>query len=77
MAASPFQKIRFCVFPKSYAYNKNGPGFFAFAKGSDGKFNFDRPDPPFWRHFEQCIVDLQKLGIEADLILWHPYISYQ
>jgi hypothetical protein len=32
-----------------------------------------RPDPAFWRHFEQRILDLQKLGIEADLILWHPY----
>ncbi len=27
----------------------------------------------FWRNFEQRILDLQKLGIEADLILWHPY----
>ena len=73
LAASPFNKIRFCVFPKSYAYNKNEPEFFAFQKGADGKFDFSRPDPAFWRHFEQRILDLQKLGIEADLILWHPY----
>lgn len=73
LAASPFNKIRFCVFPKSYAYNKNEPDFFAFKKGADGKFDFTQPDPEFWRHFEQRILDLQKLGIEADLILWHPY----
>lgn len=73
LAASPFNKIRFCVFPKSYAYNQNEPEFFAFQKGADGKIDFSRPDPAFWRHFEQCILDLQKLGIEADLILWHPY----
>ncbi len=73
LAASPFNKIRFCVFPKSYAYNKNEPEFFAFQKGPDGKFDFSRPDPAFWRHFEQRILDLQRLGIEADLILWHPY----
>ncbi|MEO6786591.1 MAG: DUF5060 domain-containing protein, partial [Chthoniobacteraceae bacterium] len=73
LAASPFNKIRFCVFPKSYAYNKNEPEFFAFKKGADGKFDFARPDPAFWRHFEQRILELQKFGIEADLILWHPY----
>ena len=73
LAASPFNKIRFCVFPKAYAYNQNEPERFAFQKKADGKFDFDRPDPAFWRHFEQRVLDLQKLGIEADLILWHPY----
>ncbi|MGZ8940362.1 MAG: DUF5060 domain-containing protein, partial [Limisphaerales bacterium] len=73
LAASPFNKIRFCVFPKSYTYNTNEPERFAFQKGGDGKFDFSRPDPAFWRHFEQRILDLQNLGIEADLILWHPY----
>ncbi|MBM4093796.1 MAG: hypothetical protein FJ276_30975, partial [Planctomycetes bacterium] len=38
-----------------------------------GKFDFSRPAPAFWRQFEQRILDLQKLNIEADLILWHPY----
>lgn len=73
LAASPFNKIRFCVFPKSYAYNKNEPEFFAFEKGANGKFDFSRPAPAFWRHFEQRILDLQRIGIQADLILWHPY----
>jgi hypothetical protein len=73
LAASPFNKIRFCVFPKSYAYNANEPELFAFQKGADGKFDFDRPDPAFWRHLERRILDLGGLGIEADLILWHPY----
>jgi alpha-glucosidase len=73
LAASPFNKIRFCIFPKSYAYNKNEPDFFAFQKGTDGAFDFNRPDPEFWRRLEQRILDLQKIGIEADLILWHPY----
>jgi hypothetical protein len=74
LADSPFNKIRFCVFPKSYyVANKNEPEFFAFQKGADGKFDFSRPDPVFWHNFEQRILDLQKLGIEADIILWHPY----
>ncbi|MCX7044849.1 MAG: DUF5060 domain-containing protein [Candidatus Sumerlaeota bacterium] len=85
LAASPFNKIRFCVFPKSYTYNQNEPALFAFQKAPEkaakkttgtapgGKFDFNRPDPAFWRRFEQRILDLQRLGIEADLILWHPY----
>jgi hypothetical protein len=73
LAASPFNKIRFCVFPKSYNYNKNEPKFFAFQKHADGKFDFSKPDPAFWQHFERRVLDLQKLGVEADLILWHPY----
>ena len=73
LAASPFNKIRFCIFPKSYAYNQNEPELFAFQKQADGTFDFDRPDPAFWHHIEQRILDLQRLGIEADLILWHPY----
>ncbi len=73
LAGSPFNKIRFCVFPKNYTYSKNEPKLFAFVKKADGTFDFDRPDPKFWHHFEGRILALQKLGIEADLILWHPY----
>ncbi len=73
LAASPFNKIRFCIFPKSYSYNQNEPELFAFAKQADGTFDFDRPDPAYWHHLERRILDLQRLGIEADLILWHPY----
>ena len=73
LASSPFNKIRFCVFPKSYTYNENEPKFFAFEKSDNGEFDFRRPDIAFWRHLERRIVDLQGLGIEADVILWHPY----
>lgn len=73
LSAAPFNKIRFCVFPKSYAYNRNEPALFAFQQRARGRFDFTRPDPAFWRHLERRIADLQKLGIEADLILWHPY----
>jgi PKD repeat protein len=73
LASAPFNKIRFCVFPKSYTYNQNEPELFPFRKTASGKFDFTSPDPVFWRLLEKQIVDLQKLGIEADLILWHPY----
>ena len=73
LATSPFNKIRFCVFPKSYTYNTNEPERFAFARGPDGKFDLTRFAPAFWRHFEERLSDLSRLGIEADLILFHPY----
>lgn len=73
LAASPFNKIRFCIFPKSYIYNTNEPETFAFKRKANGTFDFEQFDPKFWRHFEQRISDLQKLGIQADIILWHPY----
>ncbi len=73
LAASPFNKIRFCVFPKSYVYNENDPERYPFVQRDDGTFDFDRPDPVFWAHFEKRILDLQRLGIQADIILWHPY----
>jgi hypothetical protein len=74
LAASPFNKIRFCVFPKSYAYNTNEPAHFAFLKGADGKFDFNRPDPEFLAALRATHPrPAGKLGIEADLILWHPY----
>ncbi len=73
LAASPFNKIRFCVFPKSYAYNQNEPELFAFQKKPDGSLDSDCPDPAFWHHLEQRILDLQRLDVQADLILWHPY----
>ncbi len=31
-----------------------------------------RPNPAFFRHVEKCPA-LRERGIEADLILWHPY----
>jgi hypothetical protein len=73
LAGSPFNKLRMCVFPKSFVYNSNEPTRFAFVPGENGAFDFTRFDPVFWQHLERRITDLGELGIEADLILWHPY----
>ncbi|MDR1640826.1 MAG: DUF4038 domain-containing protein [Clostridiales bacterium] len=70
---SPFNKVRMCVFPKSMPYNNNEPELFPYAKKEDGSWDIDRPDPEFWKHLEKRISDLQTLGVEADLILLHPY----
>ncbi len=37
------------------------------------RWDFTRPNPAFFRHLERRIAELGALGIEADLILFHPY----
>ena len=36
-------------------------------------WDFTRFNPEYFRHLEKRILDLRELGIEADLILFHPY----
>lgn len=73
LAQAPFNKMRMCVFPKDYSYNKNEPVYYAYERQADGSWDFTRFNPAFWRHFEQRVGQLRDLGIEADLILFHPY----
>ena len=73
LAEAPFNKLRMCVFPKDYVYNKNEPQYYPFEGTPLKDWDFTRFDPAFWRHFEQRVLDLQRLGIEADIILFHPY----
>ncbi len=70
---SRFNKIRMGVFPKDYPYNVNEPLYACFEKGADGKEDFDRPNPILFRHFETQVAALCDLGIEADIIMFHPY----
>ena len=37
------------------------------------QFDFTRPNPAFFRDFEKRVEQLAGLGIEADIILFHPY----
>lgn len=73
LQASPFNKIRMCVFPKSYQFNSNEPLYYPFEGSLEEGFDFSRFNPKFFQHLEQRIADLGNLGIEADLILYHAY----
>jgi hypothetical protein len=70
---APFNKLRMCVFPKDYAYNKNEPQYYPFEGTPLREWDFTRFNPGFFRHFEKRVGDLRDLGIEADIILFHPY----
>ena len=73
LAPSPFNKIRFCVFPKRYQWNTNEPILYPFAGMPLTNWDFARFNTEYFRHLEQSVLALQKLGIEADVILFHPY----
>ena len=73
LRSAPFNKMRMCVFPKSYVYNANEPVYYPFERDAQGKNDLARFNPVFFQHLEKRIRDLQALGIEADLILFHPY----
>jgi hypothetical protein len=68
-----FNKIRMGLFPKDYPYNVNEPLHACFEKDADGKEDFDRPNPVLFQHFETQVAALCALGIEADIIMFHPY----
>lgn len=70
---APFNKVRHCVFPKHYDYNHNEPPFYAFEKDTEGKWDVNRPCFAFWEHMENVILKLAEMGIQSDLILFHPY----
>ena len=73
LAGSPFNKVRMCVFPKRYSWNENDPELYAFEGTPPNQWDFSRYNPQFFRHLEKRIDDLAELGIQADLILLHPY----
>ena len=73
LKAAPFNKVRFCVFPKHYDFNHNEPPCFAFEKREDGSWDVDRPCFAFWEALEERLRQLNGMGIQGDLILFHPY----
>ncbi len=74
LSGTAFNKIRMTVMPKNYyAYVNNEPPLYPFEGSKEKGWDFSKPNPVFFRNFEQKILELQKLGIEADVILFHPY----
>ena len=74
LKSAPFNKVRMCLLPKPLGSTK----LFAypFERDAAGKNDYMRPVPEYFRHIERRIQDLQKLGIEADVILFHPYDAW-
>jgi hypothetical protein len=73
LAEAPFNKIRMCVFPKSYIYgNETEPWAYPYQR--DGETNdFTQPNFEFFQNFDKRVSQLCEMGIHADVILFHPY----
>ncbi|MBQ8088232.1 MAG: DUF5605 domain-containing protein [Clostridia bacterium] len=68
--------------PRSYPFEGtpmdssviSSDNFFNFTGKSNGsQWDYERPNPEHFRHLERCISRLMEMGIEADIILFHPY----
>ena len=99
LSEAPFNKLRFCVFPKFYDFNRREPLSSPFERGRgegldaalvaqtaaepawpgatkperDYGFDYFRPNVAHFQRFDARIAQLRDMGIEADLILMHPY----
>jgi hypothetical protein len=61
--------------PAEYAPPAPGqiPGLDSAGRTSGGQWDYTRFNPAFFRSFEYRVAKLRDLGIEADVILLHPY----
>jgi hypothetical protein len=69
LRSAPFDKVRMCLLPTDGMRPERLP----FVGSVPGSVDVGRFDPAFFQHFESRIADLLSLGIQADLILFHPY----
>ena len=68
---APFNKLRVCVFPKRFTFNREEPPAYPLAGGLQDGWDFQRLDPTFFQQLDARIEELLALGIEADVILFH------
>jgi len=80
---SPFNKVRMCVFPSEFKPD-NIPARWPFEpadpKSDYSQFNTEKKqwnfahiNPAYFQNFERQVQSLADEGIEADVILFHPY----
>ena len=76
LKSSPFNKVRFLLVPP-YRDKYFSPPLkldkFPFEGTSIDDFDFSRFNVEYFHHFEECLQQIQDLGIEADVILFRPY----
>jgi len=73
LGGTPFNKLRMLVFPNAtiltnealFPYEKTGPG--------ERDWDFTRFNPVYFQRLDACVAALCALGIQADVILFHPY----
>ncbi len=73
LSEAPFNKIRMCVFPKHYRYgNETEPWIHPYTL-KDGERDYTSLQVEFFQNFDLRVEQLLEMGIQADVILFHPY----
>lgn len=79
---SRFNKIRMLLLVQNFDRNYPEPERFPFEvksrrQDAEGRWvyewDYTRFNPAYFAHVEECIRRLSDIGVEADLILFHPY----
>lgn len=73
LAGSPFNKVRMAIFPQAHGVKHMPPTRWPYQGTPPRSWDLTRFNPEFFRHLERRIGQLRDLGIECDLILFHPY----
>ncbi len=82
LALSKFNKIRMLLFVQNFDPDYPEPERFPFEiksikKDEKGKtvyeWDYTRFNPAYFAHVEKCVQQLSDIGVEADMILFHPY----
>ncbi len=76
LTEAPFNKIRMCVFPKWYRYgNTTEPWMYPYER-KDTVSDFTRPNHAFFQNIDKRVEQLNEMGIQADVIMFHPYDNW-
>lgn len=82
LRVSRFNKIRQLLLPHHFDWSYPDPDLFPFvvknvSTDDNGRkhyeWDYTRFNPAFFSRIESCVMDLMALGIEADMIMLHPY----
>jgi len=74
LSTTPFNKVRMCVFPKTMFWKRfDNPPLYAYEGTPPNDWDFYCFNPVFFEKLEQRILQLRDMGIECDLIIFHPY----
>jgi hypothetical protein len=71
LSQSPFNKVRMILLPTE----EPKTGLYPYEGKPPKEWDYSRFNPAFFRHIENGLRDLLAAGVEADVILFHPYGS--
>jgi hypothetical protein len=70
---SPFNKIRMYLLPSSVTLIKENPDACPFVSSPDGHCDLTQFNMKFFQNLDRRIQQLNDSGVQADVILFHPY----